>query len=58
MISTCEHPACATLILTTAGAQRTRTCSAHAGQRPPEEDDAERLERVRREMGWRRVVVR
>ena len=55
MILLCAHPTCATLIVVTAGAKQVRTCSAHAGKRPPDEDDAQRIERVCREFGWRRT---
>lgn len=58
MLRYCEHPDCYALIVTTVGAKRTRTCSKHAGQRPPEESDQERVERVRRLMGWERPRAR
>lgn len=58
MIRYCEHPPCYTLLLTTVGARRTRTCTAHAGQRPPEESDAEIAERTRKAMGWAKPMAR
>jgi hypothetical protein len=54
----CAHPSCKALLLTLPGATLTRTCDSHAGQRPPEESDEERMERVCREMGWRRAKER
>lgn len=54
VIRYCEHPSCMTLVLTATGATRTRTCMAHAGQRPPEESDQEIAARVCAAMGWQR----
>lgn len=58
MIRYCDHPTCSTLVVTTRGATRTRTCSAHAGQRPPVESDAEIAERTRVTMGWAKPRTR
>lgn len=58
MIAWCAHPACMALIVVTVGAKAkaVKTCSAHAGQRPAEESDQERVARVCAALGWRRVV--
>jgi hypothetical protein len=40
------------MVLQTAGTKDVRTCSAHAGQRPPAEDDGQRIVRVRDLLGW------
>lgn len=51
----CEHPNCYAMLATLPGARRTRTCTAHAGQRPPEETWKETAARVRDLFGWRRA---
>lgn len=58
MIRYCEHPVCSTLVVATRGTRRTRTCTAHAGKRPPEESDAEIAERTRKAMGWAKPRAR
>jgi hypothetical protein len=58
MIRTCLYNGCNTLLLTTAGATVTRHCSEHRDSRNVEESDDERIERVCREMGWRRAKER
>lgn len=59
MIRYCSIPACNTLIFMAPGTRRREpVCTAHAGQRPPEESDAERVERTRRLMGWEKPRAR
>lgn len=48
----CEHPTCSTLVVAMPGTRRTRTCTAHAGKRPPEETSKQIAERTRKAMGW------
>jgi hypothetical protein len=50
----CEWPDCYAMLATLPGARLTRTCTKHAGQRPPEESDAEKAERVRVLFGWQK----
>ena len=58
MLTWCAVPDCYAMVLVTAGAKAVRTCSAHAGQRPPVETDQERIARVRAVMGWAKARVR
>jgi hypothetical protein len=57
VITWCAHPGC-NVIKVTVGAELTSTCYVHAGKRPPVETPAERIERICRELGFRRFVQR
>jgi len=54
----CGMPDCDVIIVVTRGTDDTNRCLEHQGQRAPAESDDERMERVCREMGWRRAKER
>jgi|SoimicmetaTmtHMA_FD_contig_61_1828404_length_1495_multi_2_in_0_out_0_2 hypothetical protein len=54
MIRRCAMPECNSIIVIGRGAADTNRCLEHQGQRATESDE-ERMERVCREMGWRRT---
>ena len=58
MTRICQQDGCKTVIYFGPGTTVTRHCLAHRANAYVDESDDERMERVCREMGWRRAKER